>query len=154
MDSFCARYMFLGLRTDGSVVNYRTAGYSIRTPIDRDGGIDKVAVCVRVAEALFSKLAGRTSDSVVMAFDARCSVENRPQSSARIVSPFKLRLIQSEGVAGRLSYAVTDALRAGIRRYFACWADSLSERGSSKPGWRLSLGLLRDEGNCGGSDNN
>src|SRR5580698_2229315 len=88
-----------------------------------------------------------------MAFDARRRVEDRTQSGAWIVSSFKLRLIQGEGVAGRLCDPVTDALRAGIRCYFPCRADRLSECGSGKAGWRFSRGLLRDERNCGGYSN-
>src|SRR5579863_8111521 len=144
--------MLLGLRTYGSVVNNGTAAYSTRALIDRDSGIEKVSVSVRMAEALFGKLTSRTGHAVIMALDAGRRVEHRTQPGAWIMSSFKLRLIQSKGVAGRLSYSVTDALRSGIHGYFACWADDLPERGSGKAGWRLSRGLLCDEGNCGGSN--
>lgn len=49
----------------------------VRSRVDRDGGIDKVAICVIVADSLLGKLAGGASHAVVMAFDARRSVENR-----------------------------------------------------------------------------
>jgi hypothetical protein len=71
-----------------------------------------------VADALFGKLTRRASHTVVMAFDARRRVENRTQAGACIVSPFKLCLIESEGIARRLFNPITDALRTGIHCQF------------------------------------
>jgi hypothetical protein len=67
-----------------------------------------------VADSLFGKLAGRASDAVVMALDARRRVENGTQSSAWIMFPFKLCLIEGESVAGRLGNPVADALSTGV----------------------------------------
>jgi hypothetical protein len=69
-----------------------------------------------VADSLLGKLACGASHAVVMAFDARGCVENRAQAGTCIVFPFKLRLIEGEGIAGRLRYPITDALRAGSYR--------------------------------------
>jgi hypothetical protein len=46
-----------------------------------------------VTDSLFGKLAGSAGHAVVMAFDARRPIENRAQSSTRIVLPFELCLI-------------------------------------------------------------
>src|SRR5271167_2491676 len=105
--------MLLGLRTNGTVVDNGTARYSGRPSVDRDSGIHEVSVCVIVPDPLFGKLAGGAGYSVVMTFDARCRVENGTEPRAWIMSPFKLGLIEGEGVARRLCYPVADTLHAG-----------------------------------------
>src|ERR1700722_15270693 len=113
---FCVGYMLLGLRTYGTVVDNGTAFYGVRSAVNRDRRIDKVAVHVIVTDSLFRKLAGRARHPVVMAFDARRRVENRTQAGTWIMSSFKLGLIEREGVAGRLCYPVAGALRTCIYR--------------------------------------
>jgi hypothetical protein len=106
-----------------------------------------------VPDSLFGKLAGRAGHAVVMALDASRRVENRAQSTVCVVFPFKLRLIQEEGIARRLRYTVADALRTGSHCQLSRWSDRRSERGGSEAGWRLSPGLLRNKDNCGAAGN-
>jgi hypothetical protein len=102
--------MLLGLGAYGTVINNGAASYRVRSLVDRDRGIHKVAIRIAVAHALFGKLTGRAGNAVVMALDACRRVENRTQPGACIMSPFKLCLIESESVAGRLFNPITDAL--------------------------------------------
>jgi hypothetical protein len=69
------------------------------------------------------------------------------------MSSFELCLIEGEGIARRLFYTITDALRAGIRAQFPGWTYGLSKRGSGKASWRFRLGLLSDQYDGGGSNN-
>jgi hypothetical protein len=55
-------------------------------------------------------LAGRAGYTILMAFRAGCGIENRAQSGTWIMPSFKLCLIESERVAGRLGYAVARTL--------------------------------------------
>ena len=69
------------------------------------------------------------------------------------MSSLELCLIEGEGIARRLFYTITDALRTGIRAQFSGWAYALSKSGSGKAGWRFRLGLLSDQDDCRGSNN-
>jgi len=73
-----------------------------------------------VTDSLFGKLTGRAGHAVIMAIDASCRVENRTQSSTWVMPAFELCLIESESVAGRLCYSITDTLRTGIYCWFPC----------------------------------
>jgi hypothetical protein len=82
--------------------------------INQDGRIHKIAIGVLMTSADLSSLAGRPGHAILVALGTRCRVKHRTQPGARIMSSFKLRLVESKGVTGGLCYTVADALRTCI----------------------------------------
>jgi hypothetical protein len=91
-----------------------TSADAPRSIIDRDGWIDKIAVCIVVADAQLGELAGTTAHRVLMTVDASPRMENRPEPAIDVVSQFENLLVESEAVAGRFRDPVADAAEPGF----------------------------------------
>src|SRR3954452_471516 len=94
--------MLLRLRADGTVVDNGTAGNAVCSIVDQNGGIDEITICVFVTGTDFGKLTSRSSHAILMAFGTGRRVKHRTESCTRIVSAFKLCLIESKCVTGWL----------------------------------------------------
>ena len=116
--------MFLRLGNNRAIIDERTSTDAAGTIVDRDGGVDKIAVRILVADAELGELAGSAADRVLMAVGASPRIKDGSKPAIDVVCRFVNLLVAGETVAGRFGDPVADALRAGIldegRRIEAC----------------------------------
>ena len=108
------RHMFLRLGDDRAIIDERTSADAAGTIVDRDRGVDKIAVRIFVADAELGELAGSAADRVLMAVDAGPRIKDGSKPAIDVVCRFVNLLVAGETVAGRFGDPVADALRAGI----------------------------------------
>src|SRR5215467_13551836 len=104
--------MFLRLGNNRAIIDERTSTDAAGTIVDRDGGVDKIAVRIGVADAQLGELAGTAADRVLMAVDAGPRIKDGSEPAIDVVCRFVNLLVEGEAVAWRLHDAVADALRA------------------------------------------
>ena len=108
------RHMFLRLGNDRAIIDERTSADAAGAIVDRDGGVDKIAVRIFVADAQLGELAGTAADRVLMAVGASPRIKDGPKPAIDVVRGFVNLLVEGETVAGRFRDPVADALRARI----------------------------------------
>src|SRR5215472_1381576 len=109
------RYVLLCFRNDGTVIENGAPLDGRGTVIDRDHGIDEVAVFVVMADPQLRELARSAAHRVLMALGTRASVEDGSQSRGYIVLRLVDLLISREGVARRLREAIAGAFGTWMR---------------------------------------
>ena len=102
--------VFLGLRDDGAIIHYGTAGNLVSATVDWHRGINEVAVCVAMADPQLGELTRSAAYRVLMALGACSGVEHRTESAVHIVRGLIDLLIEPKSVAGRLGNSVARAL--------------------------------------------
>jgi len=73
------RHMFLRLGDDRAIIDERTSADAAGAIVDRDGGVDKIAVRIFVADAQLGELAGTAADRVLMAVGASPRIKDGPK---------------------------------------------------------------------------
>jgi hypothetical protein len=123
-DVFCCRDVLLGLRTDRSIINNRSAGNRVLPVVDKDGRVNEIAIFILVPNPEFCELAGSAAVRILMTTDAGSCVVHGPKSGLHGMVLLIDLLIAGKRVSGWLGNSVADALRA-------------AEAGSVEPGRRF-----------------
>src|SRR5271170_1751340 len=98
--------MLLGLRTDGTIIDYGPAGNRVLAVVDKDGRVYEIAICIIVPYPQFCDLTGCPTIRILMAIDARSCVVYRSKALRDGFVFFIDLLIPSEGVSGRFDESI------------------------------------------------
>src|SRR5271166_2571399 len=111
-DIFRRRYVLLGLRTDGAIIDDRPAGNRVFFVVDNDCRVYEIAIFIIVPNPEFRDLASCPAIRILMASDAGGGVVHRSKPILdRLVLLIDI-LIVSKRVSGRFGYSIADALCA------------------------------------------
>ena len=85
--------MLLCIRTDGPIVDNRTAGDRICAIVNQNRGIREAAICVLMTRTELRKLARCTSYAILVALGTRRRVKHGTKAALWIMPALKLLLI-------------------------------------------------------------